>query len=266
MPARNGLDLGGEQILLVQTVLLTQQLEQHGLDRLLFLAIQRTATDDQVEIFAGDDLSGVLVHLLAGQMDQQVRNADHGVVFILADDDIDLRSVLPDRHAVQRQCPGDPLVFLYAAIVVRVGKGQIGVLVKGILLQVDARRVDVRADDVDAVGKELFAQMEQHDRLAHLIDVHLVARPERLARANRVVQIDIAMLLRHFDGLRHALALGLAVVQKVAIAKADIFQRLKRLRVIAFPCVGSFHGRIPPFPVWVKSSSLIIRELPRLVN
>ena len=129
----------------------------------------------------------------------------------------------------------------------RIGKGQIGVLVEGILLEVDTGRVDMRAHDVDAFGQGRFAQMEEHNGLAHAVHIDLVAGLEGLARLDGIVQVDVTGSFGGSDGFGHAFALGFAVVQKYPVFLADFLQLVQGCFVILFPRVGSFHGQYLQF-------------------
>ena len=220
---------------------------EHGLDGLLFLARQRLATEQHVQRFAGNGLAGLLAHLFARKMDQNVGNADHRVVLVLADDHVHQRAVLLGHHAVQGHGTGHPLVLFDAAVIVGVGIGQIGVLVEGVLLEVDAGRVNVCAHDVDAFGQGSFAQMEEHNGLAHAVHIDLVAGLEGLARLDGIVQVDVTGSFGGSDGFGHAFALGFAVVQKYPVFLADLLQLVQGCFVILFPRVGSFHGQYLQF-------------------
>ena len=62
---------------------------------------------------------------------------------VFADGELHPAAVGLEDHPVDGQGPGQPLVFLDAAVVVGLQKGQIRVFIKGVLFQVQAGRVDV---------------------------------------------------------------------------------------------------------------------------
>ena len=245
---RNDLKLRGEEILLLHAVFIRQQLEHVGLHRVLFLALKRPATDDQVERLALDHFLRVLGHLLLREVHQQVGDAEHRVVFVLADVDDDLFAGLPDDHAVQRQRDGDPLIFLDAAVIMRIQIRQIGILIERVLLHVDARGVDVRAEDIHALLQRLLAQHEEHEALAHPVGIDARARFQLPARANDRVQILKAVRLRQLLAVGHALALRFAVVDEIAVCLGKGFHPAV-VPGICRPRIFSFHGLFlfPPF-------------------
>ncbi len=69
---------------------------------------------------------------------------------VLADGELHVRAVGLEDHPVDGQGPGQPLVFLDAAVVVGLQKGQVRVFIEGILLQVQAGRVDVGGHQAQA--------------------------------------------------------------------------------------------------------------------
>ena len=243
---RHSLNLGGEHVVFFDVIALLEEFEQQRLDRLFLFALQRTAAQDDIQILATDHLGGLLAHLVGRQVDQQIRDAHNRVVFILAHHDIDQRAVLLGHHAVQRHGAGDPLILFDAAVIVRIGIGDIVSLVEGVLLDIDARRIDVRAHDIDALFQRLLAQVEQHHGLAHAIDIYLVAGFKGALLRDGLLQINIASLLRGGDRFGHAFALGFAVIQKIAVTNADSFQHSQRFIVIILPGIGTFHKLLPP--------------------
>ena len=174
-------------------------------------------------------------------MDQQVGNAHHRIVVVLADDDVHQGAVLLGHHAVQRQGPGHPLVFLHAAVIMGVGVGDVVVLIEGVLLDVNAGGVDVGPDDVEAVFQGLFAHVEQHDRFTHVQIIQFVAGLDFAARRDGFLQIGIARFLRQADGLGGTFPLGLARVQISLVIFRRFFHGQQGLFIVFFPCVWTFH-------------------------
>jgi hypothetical protein len=66
---------------------------------------------------------------------------------IFPDGKLHVRTIGLKDHPVDGQGPGQPLIFLDAAVIMGLQEGQVRVFVKGILFQVQARRVDVGRDD-----------------------------------------------------------------------------------------------------------------------
>ena len=172
-------------------------------------------------------------------------SAHNRVVFILAHHDIDQRAVLLGHHAVQRHGAGDPLILFDAAVIVRIGIGDIVSLIEGVLLDIDARGIDVRAEDVHAFLQRLYAQHEEHEALAHPVDIDTRARFKLSARTDDRVQILEAVRLGQLLAVSHALALCFAVVDEIAIGFGKGFHPavvfgIRRPRILSFHGISSF--------------------------
>ena len=219
-------ELSREEVLLLDAVLLLDELQDASLDRFLLAVLERVVADEDVEVFALDDLGGVLLHLLLREVDQQVRHAEDRVAFCLADADFDDRAVLLDDDAVQCERQRDPLVLLDAAVVMRVEVGEAAVLVERVLLDIESARVDVRAEDGQALFQRLLADLEQHDALLHVDGIDLVAGLELLAGTQDILQVAVTGALCLAHGLSDALALRLARGEEIAVASGQFLERL----------------------------------------
>ena len=250
---RNDLELGRDKVLLLDAVLVCQDGQDvlgHGVLGLLgllgALALgglhhERAVAHDDVEHLALDDLGSLLGHLVLAQVGQQVGDVEHGVGRILAHADLDVGAVLQRHHAVQGQRHGDPLVLLDTAVVVRVEAGDLVGLVERVLLHVEARRVDVGTQDVEALLERLGAEMDKQQRLAIGGRVHLVAGDELLALGDAALKRQVAGGFGKLHSRGAALALGLVLGDEVGIAGAQTV-KLGELGVgVALPRVGAFH-------------------------
>ena len=241
------LDLGGEEVLLLDVVLLLEDVQEHLLDGLLggvlvvLVKLDGTAAHDHVEDLGIDGVLGRLGHLLTREVDQQVGDGKDRVVCLVADVDVDGGAVLfaDDAHECERG--GYPVVALDAAVVVRVEVGHVAGLEGGILLKVQARRVHVGAQDVKALLERGGAQVDEHKVLAVVGGVHLVACLELAAFGDHGLQIDVTRLLGHLDAGLDAQALGLVLAQKLLIAAAKLLELLDLLWRVLFPCAGTLH-------------------------
>ena len=151
-------------------------------------------------------------------MGQQVVDDELRILRLVADVDGQHRAVRERHHAVQLQRDRHPLILADAAVVVGLEIGHLRFLVQGTGLQVKAGRVGVGGGDVGALTQRLFADYRQHDALAPVVAVHLVAGFQRHTR----LKLHKAVLLRQLDAVLHAQPLGLAVVQKVLIGLAIV--------------------------------------------
>ena len=241
------LDLGGEEVLLLDVVLLLEDIQEHLLDGLLggvlvvLVELDGAAAHDHVEDLGVDSVLGGLGHLLAREVDQQVGDGKDRVVRLVADVDVDGGAVLFADDAHERERGGHPVVALDAAVVVRVEVGHVAGLEGGVLLKVQARRVHVGAQDVKALLERGGAQVDEHEVLAVVGGVHLVAGLERAALGDHGLQIDVARLLGHLDTGLDAQALGLVLTQKLLIAAAKLLELLDLLWRVLFPCAGTLH-------------------------
>ena len=70
----------------------------------------------------------------------------------------------------------DPLVLLDAAVIVGVQVREVVLLLEGVLLDVEARAVDMGAKDVDAAREVLNADLGEDQRLAAHGGIDAIAR------------------------------------------------------------------------------------------
>ena len=176
-------------------------------------------------------------------MNEQVRHAEHGVFRVFADLHVHNAAVLLRHHAVQRQRDGDPLIVLDAAVIVRVQEGEIVGLVQRVLLHVQARAVDVRAQDVHALGERAGAQLHQNDGLAAHGCPHLVAWSKFATCGDSVVQAFVARGLGAADGRSGKLALGFVLGNEIDVACTKLLKLGKLVFVVALPRRLAFHTR-----------------------
>ena len=232
--------------------------EHARLHGVLLLALQRLGADQNVQRVAVDELLGALAHLIRRQVRQQIGDAEDGIALVLAERHRDGFSALFDDHAVQRQRHGQPLILLDAAVVVRVQIGEAVLLIEGILLDVDARGIDVRAEDVHALAHRPPAHDKGDKALVHPAAVHAVARLEGAPLAHARGEVIKALRPCQPLGDLHAFALGLALVDIRAVITAHRLNGLQLLRRAALPGVPSLHGKSSfPVSIWTR----IVRAL-----
>ena len=247
------LDLGGEEVLLLDVVLLLDDVKEHLLDGLLDVVValddDGAAAHDHVEVLVVDGLARGLLHLIARKVNEQVGDAEHGVIGVFAHRDLDGHAVFLADHAVQGQRGRDPVIGLYAAVVVRVEVGHVAGFVERVLLEVEARGVDVRAQDVHALLHGAAAQVDEHEGLVVADGVHLVARGELAPLGEAGGEVDVACSLGELDGGGHALALGLVLADERAVCGAEVLEFGEGRVVIFLPGVRSLHEELLSFDV-----------------
>ena len=172
---RDGLQLGGGEIVLGDAVLLIELFQNLHLHPVLLVLLAGGAgAQENIQALAGDGLVERLFPLLAAQMGQQVRDDKLGLL-VLAQPYLHHGAVLLGHHAVKLQGDGDPLVLADAAVVMGLEKGQLTVLVQGVGLQVQAGGVDMGGHDLGALFQALLAYDSQHDALAPVYAIDTVA-------------------------------------------------------------------------------------------
>ena len=132
--------------------------------------------------------------------------------------------------------------------------GHLGLLVERTGLEVKARGVGMRRADVCAVAQVFAADDGEHDALAAVVEVDLVAGAQLHAR---FIGLE-ALLLRELNAVLHAEALGLAVVKEPLVVLAVGLHRLFVLGAQAVVAVARgveqlfgqlvllTHGSFPP--------------------
>ncbi len=210
----HGGQLGGDEVLLHNAVLLVQQVQNGQLHPLRALVVlEGTAAHQHVQALAGNGLGQRLLALVSRQVGQQVVHSEDGIAGAGTDGHLDHAAVLHGDDAVELQGDGHPLVLADTAVIVGLEEAHLGVLVEGIGLDVQTGGIDVSRTDVDALAERGIAHHSQHDSLAPVDPVELVAGLDGHATDKGLE----APLLGLADGLVHALTLGLAGVQVLLI-------------------------------------------------
>ncbi len=159
--SRNDFNLSRDKIIFLDVIFLFQKVQQILLDRIFFFACHRNRTSQHVESFTLYHRAAFLLHLLCGQMDQQIRNADNRIIRLLADVHEYLRTILAADDAMQRHRSCDPLILLDAAVVMRIQQNQSVFFIKRMLLEIHARAVDMRTENIHAFGQRLISDDKQ---------------------------------------------------------------------------------------------------------
>ena len=178
LPALAGRDnrqLRGAEIFLHHTVLLVQQAHDVQLDKIRALALQRLGAQNHIQLLAEDSLCQGLLHLIRGQMDQQVGNHQNGIALVLTDGDGYLRAVLSADHAVNGQGHAGPLILFDSAVVMGFDKGDFRILVQGLGLQVQPGRIHMGSTDIGALCQRFGAHNGNQEALAPVVQIDLIA-------------------------------------------------------------------------------------------
>ena len=99
--SRHNLDLCGEEIILLNSILCSKDIKNVCLDTILhlffvFLIICSlwNTSNQQIEILALDHLGSLLLHLVSRQMDQQIAHAKYRIPRLVADINLNCSSIL----------------------------------------------------------------------------------------------------------------------------------------------------------------------------
>ena len=208
-------DLGAGEVALGDAVLLVQQHQGVQLNSFLDVGILHgIGTDEHVQFFGLDALAELAVVLLGPQMRQQVGDAEHRVVLVLAHRKGHAGAVGTGEHAVDGQRNGAPLILADTAIVVGLEVAEVVGLVQRVRAQVQTRAVDVGDDQTEAFLKGLLADGGGHDGLVFLHKIDLLAGGIGLFRLEFLVACFHQQFLAGCSGL----ALGLGGVQEGLVA------------------------------------------------
>ena len=108
-------------------------------------------------------------------MNEQIRHAEYRVGFILADNDINDRAVFFRHYTVNGERHGNPLIFFNAAVIMRIHICKAAVFIQRVLLDIKARTVDMRSQNVHAVFQRLAADIKQHYGFFHADSIYFIA-------------------------------------------------------------------------------------------
>ena len=205
---RNGGELCREEVLLNYAVAIVEDAHNRKLYPVAALVGIGNAADQDIESLACYALLHGFFHLFLSKVRQKIGYDKLRIGGIVTDGDVNDFAGLKRYNAVQLKRYGHPLVFLYAAVVMCLEIRKLVAFVQGVLLEVDARRVDMRAGYHNALFEALFSYDGQHQRLAAIVAVDLIAGLE----LHTVGILDKALSLGHFYGHLYGLALGARLV------------------------------------------------------
>ena len=151
---RDHFQLCGEEIFLFHAKLLLQNCQHAFLHGFLacglfvfFLHIAAhfdgLVAHDHIQGFPFYHRRRLLVHLVLGQMDQQVGHEEHRVFRFFAHGNFHHRAVLFHDDTVDRQGDRHPLVFFDSAVIMGIQQGKAAVFVQRVLLHIHAGGINV---------------------------------------------------------------------------------------------------------------------------
>ena len=159
-------------------------------------------------------------------MDQDIRYTEYRIRLILTDHHIHQSSICFCNHTVNGQGQGHPLIFLDTAIVMGIQIGQITFLIERILLYIQPGRIQMGTQDIHTLFQRILADVEQSNRLSHIVGIDLVSRCKLLLTLHGFLQRDISRLLRLLDHITGSLPLRLAQEEVFLISVTEFLQFL----------------------------------------
>ena len=118
------------------------------------------------------------------------------------------------------------------------------VLIQRVLLDVQARSIDMGSDDIESLFHALFTDSENSNRFVHPDAVDALSRKRLSAFADQCLQFGKAGLVKHVDRFGDTFAFRLSAVEEMHIFLCEFIAFLLHLQVIGCPCVQSFHVEI----------------------
>ena len=155
----------------------------------------RLVADDKIQGFAVNKCGGVFLHLVLGQVRQQIRNEEYRIILFLTDVYDHRLTALFHHNAVNGQGQGDILVLFDPPVIVGVQIAEAAVLIDGILLDIEAGRIDVGTEDIDPLLERLFTDPEQDHGFVHPHAVDTVTGFQLLFFSHRTAELNISLLL-----------------------------------------------------------------------
>ena len=114
-------------------------------------------------------------------MDQKIGDTEYRIILIITDIHVYNAAILLNDNTMKCHRKGNPLILLHTTIVMRIKKSKIRILIERVLLQVHARAVDVRTQNVDPFLKSLRTDDKESDCLLVIGAIYLVTSLELLA-------------------------------------------------------------------------------------
>ena len=218
---RHGAKLRAHEIRLGDAVFIVQKLEDIQLDRLGQILLKRSRTGKQVELFPVDAVREGFAHLIAREMRQKIVDIKDRIGVILTDYKLHRCAVGSRDHAVQCQCNRRPLIFFDAAVIMRFEEAQPLRLIKRMLLEIHARRIDMRGGKIHAVFKRFRPEYKCGKALAAVVVIILAARHDLHSEGIR----RKARRFKKRHAFLDAFPLGFAAVEEFHVVRGIIIRR-----------------------------------------
>ena len=177
-------------------------------------------------------------------MYKQIRDHEYRIIFFFSDTYFFCRAVLFHDHTVNGKGLSHPLIFLDAAVVMRVKVCKSFVLVERVLLHVDTRGIDVRAEDIHSRRERLLADAEKRKHLVHVHRIYLVPCLQLVSCCQYFFDTAVACRLRHADAQLHTFTLGLAGIEAGFVPFINLVQFSELVAAVCVPDIR-LHNKPP---------------------
>ena len=219
----HGYEFGAAEVVLDNAVFFKQQVKKVKLNLFAgFIVFEGARADNNVKLFTLNALRQGAFVLLLRKVRKKVGDGKAGFVLFFADDDFFALTVFKTDNAVKRQGGYRPVVFSYTAVVVGFKITDFVGLVKGVALKVKAGVVDMRRNNIYALGCRLFADYQKRGGFAAVVNVKLIARVVFFAHR----KLFKSLFFGERYGVFNRFALGFGYIEKLFITLAIAVRRL----------------------------------------
>ena len=173
----------------------------------LFLRLARFVAQHNIQLFTVKGLRNLFLALIFCKMRQKIGNAENRLVRLFTYGHLDFLAAIHYNHAMQGKRPGQPLITLEAAVIMRPGLGNAGLLRYGPLLEVQSRAVRMGGNQFDAICRIPAALDDREQGLPAQGRHYLVILP--VFRKTGLCQ--------YFCNFRYGFPLGFALAYKINV-------------------------------------------------
>ena len=104
----------------------------------------------------------------------------------------------------------NPLIFLYATVIMGIQIRKAPILIKGILLYIKPRRINMRPKDIHSLFHGLSADPEHGYRLIHPDSIYLIAAFQGFTLFDHILQFTVPFLFNYINNIIYAFSFRLA--------------------------------------------------------
>ena len=174
-------------------------------------------------------------------MDQKIRNKEHRIILILANIQFNGRTILFYYHTMNGKRDRHPLVFLDTTVIMGVKISKASILIKGILFDIESRRIDMGTKYIHALFHFFLTDMKQGNGFVHPYRINLISLFQAAALFDDLLQFLISCCFCCIYYIIYTFSLCLTVRKEFAVLFIQLFQFLQLFFTISFPYIFLFH-------------------------